>query len=183
MTRERSTGGGAVARIICKAAAEHLTPVCLELGGQCPVIVDDTCNLSIAAKRIVWAKTFNAGQVCVAPNHVFVLRSIADKFADEVKRALAVQFPDQGKADMGTIINSGHHQRITSLIDQTKGEIVCGNEREGLRLSPTVVKGVLKDDALMSQEIFGPVLPIVAVDSVDEAIGIINSGCAPFYLW
>ncbi|THH00936.1 hypothetical protein EW026_g1673 [Hermanssonia centrifuga] len=173
------TGGGRVAKIVCAAAAKHLTPVTTELGGKSPVIIDPKCDMKLAARRIFWGKIANAGQVCVAPDYVLIPRDAQDHFIQEVQDIYKTFYPtDPATSDSySRIISEGHTARIKRYIDETKGEIIIGGEVDvGKKyIAPTVVKNVPFDDSLMDEEIFGPVLPIVPVKDLDEAIEVVNS--------
>ncbi|KZT73583.1 aldehyde dehydrogenase [Daedalea quercina L-15889] len=175
------TGNGRVGKIVSRAAAEHLTPVTLELGGKSAVVVDANCDLPTAARRILWGKVANAGQICLAPDYILVPRSFQDTFVAALQRTFYEFFPvDPLKAPEGTmahIVSDAHVQRLGRLLDETHGTIAFGGQVDAARkfIVPTVVKDVKTDDALMSEEIFGPILPVVPVEGVEEAIDIINS--------
>jgi aldehyde dehydrogenase (NAD+) len=168
------TGGSKVARIIASAAAKNLTPVTLELGGQDPVIVGKSANIDLAAKRIANAKFTNAGQVCVNANHIFADPAIHDKL---VERLIYwnKEFTKTG-GSLASIVNERHFDRITNLVKGTKGDVVYTGDsnREKRYIHPTVVKDVQLDDSLMSEEIFGPIVPVLS-STVDEAIRVVNS--------
>ncbi|KIJ62365.1 hypothetical protein HYDPIDRAFT_114444 [Hydnomerulius pinastri MD-312] len=182
------TGSTRVGRIVAEAAGKNLTPVTLELGGQCPVFVDGkNTNLSLAAKRILWGKQQNAGQVCVAPNHVFVEKEFEGKLVSAFGEAAKSFWPDgalDAKSNLARIVNKGHFKHLQSLLARTKG-LIKGGKTEGLRMEPTFVHNlnVPTDDVLMTSEIFGPILPIISVNSVDEAIENIRSGPTPLVLY
>ncbi|KZT02538.1 NAD-dependent aldehyde dehydrogenase [Laetiporus sulphureus 93-53] len=180
------TGSGRVAKIISVAAAQHLTPVTLELGGKSPVVIDPKCDVNTAAKRILWGKIANAGQICLAPDYVLVPRDFQDTFVAAVQRAYKEFFATGAKPDvMSHIVTTAHTQRIKRLIDETKGTVVFGGkvDLDGRWVEPTLVKDVKGDDSLMSEEIFGPVLPIIPVKDVDEAIEFINARDDPLGLY
>jgi aldehyde dehydrogenase (NAD+) len=168
------TGGSKVARIIAQAAAKNLTPVTLELGGQDPVIVGKSANIDMAAKRIASAKFMNAGQVCLNVNHIFADPSIHDKFVER----LIHWSKEFGREDAGmaSIVNERHFDRISNLLKSSKGDVVFGGSSDRSRkfIQATVVKDVQLNDSLMSEELFGPVAPVLSYD-VDEAIKVINS--------
>lgn len=183
------TGNGRVGRIVAEKAAKFLCPVTLELGGKSPVIVDDSANLSIAAHRIIWAKSFNAGQTCIAPDYVLVDRKIQDKFIGELlkaQRQFGKEVTSNGK-DIGRIVNANHWKRIHNLVAQSKAELVLGGVDEAdeeTRFMPlTVFKNVHANDSTMGEEIFGPVLPIIPVDSIREAIDFVNARDQPLALY
>ena len=182
------TGNGRVGRIVMTAAAKHLTPVTLELGGKSPVIVDRDANLKTAARRIAWGKFLNAGQTCIAPDYVLVHDRVADKLLDEVTKAVHKFYGDDPRrsADYGRIVNDNHFRRLSGLIDGGGYEsVVIGGERDaGERyIAPTVLDGVKPDAPVMGEEIFGPILPVRAVSDVDEAIAIVNAGDKPLALY
>ncbi|KAG9313353.1 Aldehyde/histidinol dehydrogenase [Chiua virens] len=181
------TGNGRVARIVCAAAAKTLSPVSLELGGKSPVVIDPKCDLKTAAKRIMWGKCVNAGQTCVAPDYLLVPEDAQDTVIQALKEAHDEFYPNGAVAssDLSHIINKQHFGRIKGLLDRTSGMIVFGGQTDESRLfiAPTVVKGVKGDDALMSEELFGPVLPVVPVKDVNEAIEFINERDHPLTLY
>ena len=172
------TGGGRVGRIVATAAAKHLTPVTLELGGKSPVIIDPKCDLKTAAKRISWGKVVNSGQTCVAPDYVLVPRAFQDTFVQALKETYESFYPESVKAPeaYSRIVTPQAFNRVKSLLDNTKGEVVFGGETDAETkfIAPTVIKNVSADDSLMSEEVFGPLLPIVPVEDVDEAINFVN---------
>lgn len=183
------TGNGRVGRIVAEKAAKFLCPVTLELGGKSPVIIDDSANLSIAAHRILWAKSFNAGQTCIAPDYVLVDRKIQDKFIAELEKAQR-QFGKgilgNGK-DMGRIVSPNHWKRVHELVTSSKAELVFGGVGEAdeeTRFMPlTVFKNVDANDSTMGEEIFGPVLPIIPIDSIREAVDFVNARDQPLALY
>ncbi|KAF9479668.1 aldehyde dehydrogenase [Pholiota conissans] len=172
------TGNGRVARRIAVAAAKHLTPLTLELGGKSPVIVDATADIYLAAKRILAGKTPNCGQICVSPDYVLVERAVAAKFVDVCVEVLKEFYPDGAlnSSSYGRIVTKEHCERLKDLLERTKGRIVAGGRMklEEKAIEPTVIADVGLEDSLMEGEIFGPFLPVVAVDSVDDAIDYIN---------
>jgi len=171
------TGGERVGRIVMAAAARHLTPVVLELGGQNPCIVDETADLAVAARRIVWGRFLNAGQICVAPDHVYVAASVEARLLDELKRAVATMFgPDPKQSpDYGRIINPRHTARLQALL--ADGRVVTGGEAdvEACYIAPTILTEVSADAPVMAEEIFGPILPVLSYDSLDEPLAAINA--------
>ncbi|KAF8166014.1 aldehyde dehydrogenase [Crassisporium funariophilum] len=182
------TGNGRVARIISSAAAKHLTPLTLELGGKSPVIVDATADVSIAAKRILWGKTNNAGQICVAPDYILAHSSIIPALENALKEHYKAFYPDGALASesYSRVVSDQHFARLKGVLGRTDGKIVMGGQWEegGKRgFEPTVVTGVKANDALLEEEIFGPILPIVSVESIDEAIDHINAGDHPLILY
>ncbi|GLB44380.1 putative aldehyde dehydrogenase family protein [Lyophyllum shimeji] len=180
------TGNGRIARIIATAAAKHLTPLTLELGGKSPVIVDGTFDIGLAAKRILWGKINNAGQICVAPDHVLVLREKQEELAAAFKAAYDLFYPEGAlnSTSISRIVSDAHFERLKGLLERTKGEIVFGGKTNVKRgFEPTIVKNVAEGDSLLEEEIFGPILPLVPVDSVQEAIEFVNSRDHPLVLY
>jgi aldehyde dehydrogenase (NAD+) len=179
------TGNGAVGKIVMRAAAEHLTPVTLELGGKSPTIVDRSANLEVAARRIVWGKFFNAGQTCVAPDYVLAHRDVAARLATLLASTVRDFYGDDPKQspDYARVINGRHLQRLRKLLDD--GETVCGGEvdEEDRYLAPTILRGVSPDSPVMSEEIFGPILPILEVPDAGAAISFVNERPKPLALY
>lgn len=179
------TGSIAVGKEVMRRAAERLTPVTLELGGKSPCIVDKSANIKLAARRIVFGKFLNCGQTCVAPDHVFVHSSVAQKFTEAVIAEIKEQYgeyPLENSA-YGKIISRKHFDRIRSLIDEKKVVFGGGTDESGLRIEPTVMTGVTRSDAVMGEEIFGPVLPVLTFDKREELIEDINSQPHPLALY
>ena len=168
-----------------RSAAEHLTPVTLELGGKSPCIVDQTADIRLAARRIVFGKYLNCGQTCVAPDYVYCHRSVKDQLIKEVQKQIRRQYGKQPlhSSDYGKIINEKHFDRILGLIDEKKVVHGGGSDRSTLRIEPTVMDNVTFSDAVMQEEIFGPVMPILVFDSLDEVIRRINSMPHPLALY
>jgi aldehyde dehydrogenase (NAD+) len=182
------TGNGRTGRLVMEAAARNLTPVTLELGGKSPVIVDRSANVEVAAKRIAWGKFLNAGQTCVAPDYVLVDRSVEIRFLDALTRAVHTFYGDypQSSPDYGRIVNERHWDRLHALLEQARpAQVVIGDEgdRAGRYLAPTVLRDVTWDDPVMGEEIFGPILPVLAVDSAAEAIAAITGHDKPLALY
>ena len=179
------TGSQAVGKEVMRSAAEHLTPVTLELGGKSPCIVDQTADIRLAARRIVFGKYLNCGQTCVAPDYVYCHRSVKDQLIKEVQKQIRRQYGKQPlhSSDYGKIINEKHFDRILGLIDEKKVVHGGGSERSTLRIEPTVMDNVTFSDAVMQEEIFGPVMPILVFDSLDEVIRRINSMPHPLALY
>ena len=178
------TGSKNVGRLVLEKAAKNITPVTLELGGKSPTIVDETANLKIAAKRLVFGKGFNVGQTCVAPDYVYVHRSIKAKFLALVKEEIVKQFGDCiHNEDYGCIINDKHFNRICGLIDPEK--VIHGGNSDPVtrRIQMTVMDNVTWDDAVMKEEIFGPIIPILTYDKLDDVIDVIRSHDKPLALY
>ncbi|KJA17586.1 hypothetical protein HYPSUDRAFT_192078 [Hypholoma sublateritium FD-334 SS-4] len=181
------TGSGRVARVVATAAAKHLTPVTLELGGKSPVIIDPACDLKMAARRILWGKVVNAGQTCVAPDYILVPRAFQDTFCAALKASYEEFFPDKAaaSASYSRIVTPQAAARIAGMLEGTKGTIVFGGEvdTEKRFIAPTLVRDVEGDDSLMSDEIFGPLLPVVPVEDIDAAIKFINARDHPLAIY
>ncbi|MCX3062155.1 aldehyde dehydrogenase family protein [Streptomyces beihaiensis] len=179
------TGNGVVGRVVMRAAAEHLTPVTLELGGKCPVFVDRGTNLADTAARLARAKFTNAGQTCVAPDHVLTDPETARTLEVELARSLEKLFGTDPRASRsyGRIINPRHFDRLVRLLDSGRIVVGGGHDRENRYIAPTVLAEVRADSPVMQEEIFGPVLPIVEVSGVDEAIAFINERDKPLAVY
>lgn len=179
------TGGKTVGREVLRCAAENLTPVTLELGGKSPCIVDRSAKIQLAAKRIVFGKYLNCGQTCVAPDYILCEESIRDELIEALQREITVQFGDQPLAnpDYGKIINQKHFDRLLHLINTDK--LVCGGQTqpEALRIAPTILKDITWEDAVMGEEIFGPILPVLTYKTLDEAIQVVESHPHPLALY
>jgi len=179
------TGNGTVGRIVMAAAARHLTPVTLELGGKSPCIVDESAALNMAAQRIVFGKFFNAGQTCVAPDYVLVHDHVHDALVNRMSSAIREFYGDDPKQspDFARIVNERHHARLTRLLDDA--DVVTGGETDlsDRYIAPTIIKNVKEDDAVMQEEIFGPILPVISVPSVDSAIAFVNRRPKPLALY
>ncbi len=178
------TGSKAVGRTVLEKAAKHLTPCTLELGGKSPCIVDQDAKIELAARRIVFGKFLNCGQTCVAPDYVFVHKSVANEFVDAVLRQVKGQFGDYlENKDYGKIINEKHFDRIASLIDPEKTAYGGRLNKELLKIEPTVMVGVTPEDAVMQQEIFGPILPILEYEYTQDVIEYIDANEKPLALY
>ena len=179
------TGSQSVGKEVMRKAAEHLTPITLELGGKSPCIVDKTANLKLAAKRIVFGKYLNCGQTCVAPDYVYCHRSVKDQLLKEVQDQIRKQYGSHplDNPDYGKIINEKHFDRILGLIEETKVVHGGSSDRKALRIEPTVLDNVSFSDPVMQEEIFGPVMPVLVFDSLEEVIARINSMPHPLALY
>jgi aldehyde dehydrogenase (NAD+) len=175
------TGGTAIGKIVMAAAAKHLTPVTLELGGKCPVVIDRDADLDVAAKRIANAKFVNAGQSCVAPDYLLVDRTVESALVERITSVIRDFFGDdpQKSDSYARIINERHHARLVALLDE--GEIVCGGQHDvgDKYIAPTVIRGIKGHEKIMEDEIFGPILPVLAVDGLDEAMDFITARPKP----
>ncbi len=179
------TGSTRVGRLVMAAAAKHLTPVTLELGGKCPAIVCADASLALAARRIAWGKFMNAGQTCVAPDFVLVAREARDPFVAALKKALQDFYGDDPARceDYGRIVNQAHLERLVNYLRD--GKVVHGgrHDAEDLFLSPTILADVSPDAAVMQEEIFGPILPVLEFDTLDEALALLRDRPTPLALY
>ncbi len=179
------TGSQSVGREVLRKAAEHLTPVTLELGGKSPCIVDGSANLKLAAKRIVFGKFLNCGQTCVAPDYFYVQESVREKFVELVKKEIVKQFGSDPlhNESYGKIINQKNFARVSGLIDQSK--VVHGGKVDAtsLKIEPTVMDHVTWEDKIMQEEIFGPILPILSFHDITEVIKTIAEKEKPLALY
>lgn len=179
------TGSQAVGKEVMRKAAEFLTPVTLELGGKSPCIVTENADLKLAARRIVFGKFLNCGQTCVAPDYIYVQKSVKDRLVEELIKETGRQFTDRPleNRDYGKIVNEKHFNRIKGLIDKSK--VVLGGEYDdkSLRIEPTIMDNVTFDDAVMQEEIFGPVMPILTFDTIENAVSIVNEHMHPLALY
>ncbi len=194
------TGGVTVGKLVMEKAAQHLTPITLELGGKSPCIVDRTANIPLAARRIVFGKYLNCGQTCIAPDYVLIDESVHDEFITCVKKEISTTYSKQQTAngewrikDYGKIINHKHFDRILGLIDPTKVVHGGNSNPDTLQIEPTVLDNVTPEDAIMQEEIFGPIMPIIVkhqassiehqASFVDWAINFIRSKPHPLALY
>ncbi|EFN83362.1 Aldehyde dehydrogenase, dimeric NADP-preferring, partial [Harpegnathos saltator] len=179
------TGSATVGKIVREAANKHLTPVTLELGGKSPVYIDNTVNIEIATKRILWGKCINSGQTCIAPDYILCTPEVQDKFIDNAKKILKEWYGEnpQESADLVRIVTDKHYQRLVDLLDN--GKIVVGGNVNSTEkyIEPTVLVDVKSTDSVMQHEIFGPILPIVNVNNAYEAIEFINKRENPLVLY
>lgn len=179
------TGSTAVGREVMAAAAKHLTPVTLELGGKSPCIVEESANIELAARRIAWGKCINAGQTCVAPDYVLVDRRHAKKLVDRLEKylrafygALPLMNPDYPR-----IVNEKHFDRLLGLMEEEQAVFGGGSDREALKIEPTILLNVDTASPVMKEEIFGPLLPVIPYDRLDEALDFVKSGEKPLALY
>ncbi|MFC3093693.1 aldehyde dehydrogenase family protein [Alteromonas sediminis] len=180
------TGGETVGKIVMQAASQYLTPVTLELGGKSPCIVDKHCDLTVTANRIVWGKWTNAGQICIAPDYVYVHESMKDAFLAALRKAITSQFgkQPQNSQDYGRIVNSNHLARLSNYLEGVESIEIGGEiDAESLYFAPTVVLNPPLTSPLMQQEIFGPILPVLTYDSHDQVIDMIGSREKPLALY
>ena len=172
------TGSANVGRIVAKAAAPYLTPIVLELGGINPAIISKNADARLVARRLFWPKLMNAGQLCTSQNYLLVERPLVDAVVEEFKKTYKEFYPQgaKGSSDFSHIIDDASFQRIKGMIDNTKGKIVMGgsmDEKERF-IEPTVVVVDSPEDSMITQESFGPLIPILPVDSIDQAVQIAN---------
>lgn len=179
------TGGVTVGKEVMAKAAKHLTPVTLELGGKSPCVVDKSAKLNLAAKRIVFGKLLNCGQTCVAPDYLLVERSVKDEFLGYLKKWIVKMYGEDAteNGDYVKMINRKHFDRVCGLIDQKK--VVFGGKwnEETMQIQPTIMDNVTAEDAIMQEEIFGPVFPIIPIDSMAEAEAFIKEREKPLALY
>ncbi|XP_060079334.1 aldehyde dehydrogenase family 3 member A2-like isoform X2 [Ylistrum balloti] len=180
------TGSTPVGRIVMQAATKYLTPVCLELGGKSPVYVDRNCDLTTVANRILWGKTCNSGQICIAPDYVMCQKDIQDELVSKLKESIAMFYPEgiEKSSDYCRIVNDRHFQRLKKLVDGSKNIAIRGpmDEKDNF-MGPVVVTDVTPDDITMQDEIFGPVLPIMPVKDADAAVDYINNREKPLAMY
>ncbi|MBR5441355.1 MAG: aldehyde dehydrogenase [Clostridia bacterium] len=181
------TGSQSVGKEVLRHAAEHITPVVLELGGKSPCVVDSTAKIKTAARRIVYGKFLNCGQTCVVPDYIICHSSVKQKLVEELCKQITVQFGDKPleNPEYGRIVNKKHFDRVVKLIDANK--VVCGGEydSDSLKIAPTVMDNVTWDDAVMQEEIFGPVLPVVTFETYEELYELFANKPKPlgFYIF
>lgn len=181
------TGSTAVGKIIYQMAAKSLTPVTLELGGKSPTIVESDADLKVAAKRIIIGKFINAGQTCVAPDYLLIHKDIFEKFVTELKETISQFFGDDAKRsyDYGKIINEKRFDTLVSYMNE--GDIISGgnHNRSSLHIEPTILKNISSDASIMKEEIFGPILPVISFNTMEEALAIIKENKNPlaFYVF
>ncbi|MEA5452180.1 aldehyde dehydrogenase [Leptolyngbya sp. CCNP1308] len=179
------TGGERVGKIVMQAAAQHLTPVTLELGGKSPCIVDADVNLEVAARRIVWGKFLNAGQTCVAPDYLLVDERVKDKLVAALQQRIQACYGDNPATspDLSRVVNDRQFDRLVGLLNQ--GNILAGggHDRGDRYIAPTLIDGIGWDDAIMQEEIFGPILPILTYRDLGDAIAAINQRPKPLALY
>ena len=179
------TGSKEVGKEVMRKAAEHLTPVTLELGGKSPCIVEKSAKIGLAARRIVFGKFLNCGQTCVAPDYILCDESIRDNLVSAIKKEIIIQFGSKPleNPDYGKIVNEKHFNRLKGLINEEK--TVCGGglDEENNRIEPTVMIDVSWEDPVMGEEIFGPILPILTYKTLDEAVSMVESHPHPLALY
>ena len=181
------TGSTSVGKTVLRNAAENLIPAVLELGGKSPCIVDSEAKIPLAAKRIVFGKYLNCGQTCVAPDFVLCHKSVKDEFIAEVKKQIGAQFGENPleNENYGKIVNEKHFDRVLRLIDPEKLAFGGGSNREKLKIEPTVLDDVSWNDAVMQEEIFGPIMPVITFEHRDEIYPVLKNRPKPlaFYIF
>lgn len=169
------TGSTKVGKIVYKAAAENLTPVTLELGGKSPAIVTENCNLKVSVRRLVWGKFLNAGQTCIAPDYVLVHKSIEQQFLQQAQKEIISQHFAFENDNYLQIINNDNFERLTKMLVPEKVYYGGQTNKETRYIQPTIMQNVTMDDAVMQEEIFGPILPVITYETIEEAIAKVNS--------
>ncbi len=179
------TGSVPVGRIVMEAAAKNLTPTTLELGGKSPCMVDYDADIKVTARRIVWGKFLNAGQTCVAPDYVYVHKDVKDALIDSMIYYVKKFYGENPKEsnDYPRIIDTGQFDRLIGYLDEGNIEIGGRFERKELYISPTILNNITFNDSIMKDEIFGPIMPILEFNSLDEAINMVNSLPKPLALY
>lgn len=179
------TGNTNVGRYVMEKAAARLTPVTLELGGKSPAIISRNCNLRLAARRVAFGKFLNVGQTCVAPDYVIIEKAVHDDFIKYLKEEIVKMYGEKplSNENYGKIINKRHFDRLCGLIDKSK--VIFGGESDlaALKISPVIMDGVTEDDAVMKEEIFGPLLPLLSVENLEEAFTFIQKNPHPLALY
>ena len=179
------TGSKSVGKEVMSCASEKLIPVTLELGGKSPCIVDESANIKLAAKRIVFGKFINCGQTCVAPDYIYCHNNVKDQLVEEIKKQIVIQYGENPLENegYGKIINEKHFERICKLIDDKKVVIGGKHNKDALKIEPTLMTDVTWDDAVMGEEIFGPVLPLLTFENINEVADKVNSMDSPLALY
>ncbi|CAL8336699.1 unnamed protein product [Boreogadus saida] len=179
------TGSGSVGRLVMEAASRHLTPVTLELGGKSPCYIDKDCDLRVACRRITWGKFVNCGQTCIAPDYVLCEPSIQSRVVEEMRKCIKEFYTDDPKTfeDYGRIVNQRHFKRVMALMEGNTIAIGGESDETECYIAPTILRDVNVESKVMQEEIFGPVLPIITVSGVDEAIQFINEREKPLALY
>lgn len=183
------TGSVPVGKVVMKAAAEHLTPVTLELGGKSPVIVDQSADLARAAKRIIWGKLLNSGQTCIAPDYILVHAAVKSDLIRHLEMEIRSQYGEDPKQspDFGRMINAKHVERLSKVLEKDRAYIICGGQvdPDDNYIAPTIIDLPHNHAACMQEELFGPILPVISVKSIKEAVSIVKQNekplaCYPF---
>jgi acyl-CoA reductase-like NAD-dependent aldehyde dehydrogenase len=179
------TGNGRVGRVVMQAAAKHLTPVTLELGGKSPCIVDAECDLEVAARRIAWGKFVNCGQTCVAPDYVLVHQSREEELVKLLAKNIRAFYgaDPQRSPDLARIVSDQHVDRLAKLLESGSAAVGGQVDRADRYIAPTILQNVSPESPVMQEEIFGPILPILPIASIDEAIRFVNEREKPLALY
>jgi len=179
------TGNGTVGRVVMSAAAKNLTPVTLELGGKSPTVIDESANVRVAARRIAWGKWMNAGQTCIAPDYVLVHKKVADRFIDEIGKAITEFYGSDARTSdsYGRVVSDRHFARLSSLMSGGKVAIGGQTVADDRYIAPTVLVDVDVESQLMQEEIFGPLLPVITIDAIGDAVNFISSRPHPLALY
>lgn len=177
------TGSVEVGKTVMAAASRNLTPVTLELGGKSPVIVDETADIRLAAKRIAFGKVLNAGQTCVEPDYLLIHHKVKDNFLAEYEKAIKEFFPDGDLSEMPVIINDKHFDRVTGLMKKERAAIGGNYDKCRRFVEPTVLTGITPESPVMQEEIFGPILPLIPFTELEECIRLIRSRPRPLALY
>ena len=179
------TGSPALGRVVMRAAAENLTPVVLELGGKSPVVVDRSADVELAAKRVAWGKSLNAGQTCIAPDYLLIHKDVKARFVEAYRKALCELHGDDAKLSKHYVrlVSDAAYERVAAYLKD--GDVVCGGATDAAQryIEPTLLDNVAADSAVMRDEIFGPVLPMITIESVDEAVEFILDREKPLALY
>ncbi|XP_046892398.1 aldehyde dehydrogenase family 3 member A2-like [Hypomesus transpacificus] len=179
------TGNSTVGKLVMQAAAHHLTPVTLELGGKSPCFIDKDCDLTVACRRVTWGKFVNCGQTCIAPDYILCEPSIQNRVVEEIRKNIKEFYTEDPKKfeDYGRIINQRHFKRVMSLMEGSTVAVGGDSDQSECYIAPTVLRDVTGESKVMQEEIFGPLLPIITVSGVDEAIQFINEREKPLALY
>lgn len=179
------TGSTFVGKEVLRHAAEYVTPCVLELGGKSPCIIDSSAKIKLAAKRIVFGKYLNCGQTCVAPDYILCHSSVKDEFVSEVCKQVKKQFGEHPleNSDYGKIVNEKHFDRLLGLMEESKTILGGDSNRNTLQIAPTVMDNVSWDDAVMQEEIFGPIMPILTYDKFEELFSLLSDRDKPLALY
>lgn len=177
------TGSVAVGKVVMEAASRHLTPVTLELGGKSPVIVDETANLPLAARRIAFGKVLNGGQTCVEPDYLLIQDTVKEAFGREFQKALDQFFPGGDYSNLPVIVNQKHYERLKGLLKGQKAAVGGGWDDGKRQIFPTLLEETDPDSPIMAEEIFGPILPVLSFTRLEEAIAFVRSRPKPLALY
>jgi aldehyde dehydrogenase (NAD+) len=181
------TGSTMKGKLVAEAAGKNLIPCILELGGKCPSVVDTSADINFAANKVAFGRFNNSGQTCLAPDYAIVHESVKDQFVDALQKQLRNMYGNEenGSPDMGKIITDWHCDRLKSLIDSSKGKVVCGGKvnRNIKYVEPTIILNPEAKSPVMQEEIFGPVIPVITFKNIDEVVELINSKDKPLAIY